>query len=80
MAHYWNIDGKRLRIYTPLEAANYCGGPEGAVSVGTISYWRRTGWLRSIPVGRGHLYLKEYLDECLELKGYSNRITEEILV
>ena len=66
-----------VRLYSPQEAADYCGGPLGAVSVQTVNRWRKTGWLRSVPIGRGHLYTKEALDECLGLRGYSTRITEE---
>ena len=74
---YIEIDGVKVRLYSPLEAADYCGGPLGAVSAQTVSRWRKTGWLRSIPIGRGYVYTKEALDECLGLRGYSTRITEE---
>ncbi len=71
------VHDTEVRLYSPQEAADYCGGPLGAVSVGTVNRWRKTGWLRSITIGRGYVYLKEALDECLALRGYSTRITEE---
>ena len=74
---YIEIDGVQVRLYSSLEAADYCGGPLGAVSVQTINRWRKTGCLRSIPIGRGYVYTKDALDECLRDRGYSTRITEE---
>ena len=74
---YIEIDGVQVRLYSSLEAADYCGGPWGAVSVQTVSRWRRTDKLRSIPIGRGYVYTKQALDECLRLRGYSTRITKE---
>ena len=68
-----------IRLYSPLEAADYCGGDEdaGAVSVQTINRWRQTGWLRSLALGRGNFYTKDALDECLTLRELQNRIHEE---
>ena len=74
---YINVAGEQVRLYSPLEAADYCGGPLGAVSVQTVNRWRRTDNLRSIPIGRGYVYTKEALDECLRRLGYTTRITEE---
>jgi hypothetical protein len=74
---YIKVAGEQVRLYSPIEAADYCGGPLGAVSTQTVNRWRKTGWLRSIPIGRGYVYTKEALDECLGLRGYSTRITEE---
>jgi hypothetical protein len=71
------LNDDAVRLYSPQEAADYCGGPLGAVSVQTVNRWRKTGWLRSIPIGRGYVYTKEALDECLGLRGYSTRITGE---
>jgi len=71
------VSGEQVRLYSSLEAADYCGGPLGAVSVQTVNRWRKTGCLRSIPIGRGYVYTKEALDECLGLRGYTTRITEE---
>ena len=71
------VSGEQVRLYSPFEAADYCGGPDGAVSVQTINRWRKANCLRSIPIGRGYVYTKEALDECLRDRGYSTRITEE---
>ena len=68
---------QHVRLYSPVEAADYCGGPDGAVSPQTIHRWRSWGWLRSLPLGRGNLYTKNALDECLVLRGLQNRIHEE---
>jgi hypothetical protein len=71
-------DGSEVRIFSPIEAADYCGGADRAVSVQTIARWRRTGWLRYLgPIGRGFYYTKDALDECLELRGYESRIQKE---
>jgi len=70
--------GIEVRLYSPDEAADYCGGPDNRVSVQTVNRWRRTGWLRSLDFGRGYLYTKEGLDECLQLRGLKNRITQEV--
>ena len=69
------LNDTSVRLYSPQEAADYCGGSGGAVSVGTINRWRRTGWLRSLPFGRGNYYTRDALDECLELRKLGNRIT-----
>ena len=71
------LNDTSVRLYSPQEAADYCGGPDGAVSVGTITRWCNTGWLRSLPFGRGYYYTKDSLDECLELLNIGNRITTE---
>jgi hypothetical protein len=67
----------KVRLYRLLEAADYLGGDQGAVSQTTVNRWRKDGWLRAISVGRGWLYTKEGLDDCLRLRGLENRITEE---
>ncbi len=72
-----SLNGTEVRIYSPQEAADYCGGPTGAVSVQTVNRWRRTGWLRSLPFGRGYYYTLDALDECLQLRNLGNRITKE---
>ena len=74
---YVQVGDTKVRLYSLEEAANYCGGPTNAVHVQTVIRWRETGWLRSIQVGRNHVYTKEALDECLSLRGYSIRITGE---
>ena len=66
-----------VQLFSPLEAADYCGGPDGAVSIQTIQRWRQTGWLRSLNLGRGNFYTKEALDECLALRKLESRIHEE---
>jgi len=66
-----------VRLYSSQEAADYCGGPLGAVSVQTINRWRRTGYLRHLPFGRGYYYTQDALDECLILRRLGNRITRE---
>ena len=63
-----------VRLYSSLEAADYCGGPDNRVSTQTINRWRELHWLRSIPIGRGHLYTKESLDQCLKARKLENRI------
>ena len=69
------INGEWVRLYSAREAADYCGGPEGSVHIATIRRWRETGWLRKIELNpKSYMYTKEMLDECLELKGYKNRI------
>jgi hypothetical protein len=72
-----SLNGTEVRLYSPQEAADYCGGPSGAVSVQTVNRWRRTGWLRSLPFARGYYYTKDALDECLKLRQLGNRITIE---
>tara|TARA_Y100000310_G_scaffold20235_1_gene19737 strand:- start:251 stop:505 length:255 start_codon:yes stop_codon:yes gene_type:complete len=72
-----SLNGTEVRIYSPQEAADYCGGPDGAVSVGTINRWRNTGWLRSLPFGRGYYYTLDALNECLRLRKLGNRIAIE---
>ena len=70
-----SVEGTDVRLYSVREAADYCGGPEGSVSKWTINRWRNDGYLRYLKVHpRGFMYTKEMLDECLSLKGYSNRI------
>ena len=68
-------------LFNAREAADYCGGKEGSVHVNTIRRWRAEGWLRYIWAGgverKHYFYTKEALDECLTLKGYSNRIESE---
>ena len=60
-------------------AADYCGGPYGSIGVGTLNMWRRDGWInRPIAIGAGYLYTKAMLDDCLRLKGYQDRIQEEL--
>ena len=71
------IKDTEVRLYSPLEAADYCGGPDGAVSVQTINRWRRTGYLRHLPFGRGFYYTKSALDECLTFRDLGNRIQED---
>ena len=72
------LAGEEVRLYSPYEAADYCGGPDGSVSVWTINKWRKEGWLRHIKVNaRSFMYTKEALDECMVLKGYSNRIIKK---
>jgi len=66
----------KVRLYRPIEAADYLGGPQGAISQSTLNRWRKDGWLRAISVGSGWLYTKEAMDECLRLRGLENRITE----
>ena len=70
-----SVEGTDVRLYSVREAADYCGGPDGSVSKDTINRWRKHGYLRYLKVSpRAFLYTKEMLDECLGLKGYSNRI------
>jgi len=71
------LNDAEIRIYSPQEAADYCGGRDGAVSVQTINRWRRAGYLRFLPFGRGNYYTKDALDECLELRSLESRIHEE---
>ena len=71
------LNDTEVRLYSPQEAADYCGGPDGAVSVQTINRWRRTGYLRNLPFGRGYYYTRDALDECLQLRNLGNRIAIE---
>ena len=71
------LNDTSVRLYSPQEAADYCGGPDGAVSVGTINRWRNWGWLRSLPFGRGYYYTLDSLNECLRLRNLESRIHEE---
>lgn len=58
-------------LYQPLDVQQYCN-----VSSQTISRWRREGWLKpAAAVGRGYVYTKADLDECLHLLGYDRRDT-----
>ena len=71
------LNDTSVRLYSPQEAADYCGGSDGAVSVQTINRWRNTGWLRSLPFGRGYYYTLDALNECLNLRNLESRIHEE---
>ena len=71
------LQDTEVRLYSPQEAADYCGGPDGAVSVQTINRWRNTGWLRALPFGRGYYYTLDALNECLNLRNLESRIHEE---
>jgi len=54
------INGAPVSMYQPVDAQYYLG-----VSAGTLNRYRREGYLQSFPVGRGHLYTREMLDECI---------------
>jgi hypothetical protein len=85
-----NVDGEcgecgspweqRVRLYNAREAADYCGGQSASVSIDTIRRWRWEGYIKPIWIGGINrqycIYTKQALDECLTLKGYSNRIEE----
>lgn len=72
------VGGHKVRLYSSLEAANYCGGPDNSVSIQTINLWRTQGWFSDfLEIGRGYYYRKEWLDQCLEDRGLQNRIHED---
>ena len=52
------------------------------VSEGTISRWRKEGWLKYSRVGRGNYYQHEDLDRCYQLRGYdrANNETVEVIL
>ena len=57
-------DNQTVKLYQPLDAQLYLG-----VSNRTIDRWRREGWLLpTAQVGRGFVYSKDALDECLNLR------------
>ena len=64
------VDGRDggVDLYSPLEAQEYLG-----ISVGTLGRWRREGWLVGSLVGRGYLYTREQLDDCLIAQGHDRR-------
>jgi DNA-binding transcriptional MerR regulator len=58
-------------LYQPMDAQVYCN-----VSAQSINRWRREGWLKpAAAVGRGYVYTKQALDECLHTLGYDRRDT-----
>lgn len=59
------VDGKPVKLYTPLDAQDYCG-----ISDQTLNKWRREGWLQGHPVGRGYLYTQQGLDDALRSRNY----------
>jgi predicted site-specific integrase-resolvase len=60
------LPGLAEPLYQPLDAQNYCG-----VSAQTLAKWRREGFLKpAAAVGRGYLYTKAALDECLSSLNY----------
>ena len=75
------LGAQKVRLYNKFEAAEYCGGADGSVHTSTIDRWRYEGYLRYVWVGglkrKQYLYTKDALDECLTLKGYTNRIESE---
>ena len=54
------INGSQIQMYQPVDAQDYLG-----VSEGTLNRYRREGRIQSFPVGRGNLYTREMLDECI---------------
>ena len=54
----WDTNNEYVNLYTPLEAAEYCG-----VSIQTLNRWRKAGHTAAgtIEVGRGHLYTERAL-------------------
>ena len=67
----FNINGRTVRVYTSLEAAEYAN-----VSEGTIGRWRREGYLLGQSFGRGFLYSIESIQSAMRLKGYSTQELE----
>lgn len=65
-----------IRLFSPIEAADYLGGPGGAISVQTLNRWRATGWIRALQIGSGsgYVYTMEALNECLRLRNLEGRI------
>ena len=57
------INGEKVQLFQPLDAMEYF-----QVSDATISRWRREGFLEGIPVGRGFVYTRQQLDECLSVR------------
>jgi predicted site-specific integrase-resolvase len=66
------INGSEVELYQPLDAMEYC-----QVSAATIAKWRREGFLQGIAVGRGFVFTKQQLDDCLSIR---NKDREEIEV
>mgnify|MGYP005837881063 CR=1 FL=1 len=65
------LPGLAEPLYQPLDAQNYCG-----VSAQTLSKWRREGYLKpAAAVGRGYLYTRIALDECLSALNYDRANT-----
>mgnify|MGYP003141287535 CR=1 FL=1 len=54
-----------LVFYTSYEAANLL-----EVSTVTISSWRKAGFLRALPWGRGFVYTMPAITEAARIKGY----------
>ena len=52
-----------LALYEPLDAARYLD-----ITQQTLNVWRRSGFIRATPMGRGYVYTKDSLDETLHLK------------
>ena len=66
-----------LRLLSVNESAAYL-----QVSEGTISRWRKEGWLKFSEVGKGFYYQHDDLDECYKLRGYdrANNETVEVIL
>jgi predicted site-specific integrase-resolvase len=58
------INGEKQRLYQPLDAMQFLN-----VSSGTLNRYRREGFLEGIPVGRGFLYTREMLEDCIRNLG-----------
>ena len=67
----WDTKNEYLNLYSPLEAANYCG-----VSIQTLNRWRQTGHVDpsgTVEIGRGHLYTERALTGALQATNYDRR-------
>ena len=67
----WDTKNEHLNLYSPLEAAEYCG-----VSIQTLNRWRKAGHVGpsgTIEVGRGHLYTERALTGALHATNYDRR-------
>ena len=59
-------------LYESLDAQNYLG-----IAAQTLNKWRREGYLiPTAEVGRGYVYTKEQLDDCIKALGLDRKDKE----
>ena len=64
--------GGVIHLYESLDAQNYLG-----IAAHTLNKWRREGYLiPTAEVGRGYVYTKEQLDDCIKALGLDRKDKE----
>jgi hypothetical protein len=70
----------QIELFDSEQAADICGGPNGAIAVQTLNRWRRHGWVQFVgPFGNSYFYTREQLNQGLRNKKLFNRIEGEDL-